>query len=92
MRSLSATVRQLAGAVRPRRAAARVAVRSVVAAPALVKTPSSTPLLYSSGPATSLTEYVPSALRVARPAQNRAMPSITGQPRSRSQRVSLVAR
>jgi hypothetical protein len=56
MRSRSAIRVHAAGAERPRTRAARVASRSAVAAPALVKTPSSTPLLYSSGPATFLIE------------------------------------
>ncbi len=56
MRSPSATLVHPAGALSPRSWAARVALRRAREATALVKTPSSTPLLYSSGPATFLTE------------------------------------
>ena len=56
MRSLPAIAFHCSGAGSPRTCAARVALRSAVAAPAFVKTASSTPLLYSSGPAVSLIE------------------------------------
>jgi hypothetical protein len=52
MRRRSAIRVQLAGACSPTSAAARVALRNAVAATPLVNTPSLTPLLYSSGPAT----------------------------------------
>jgi hypothetical protein len=52
IRSPSAIVVHFGVAGLPRICAALVALRSAVAAPALVKTPSLTPLEYSSGPAT----------------------------------------
>ena len=80
-----------AGAGSPRIRAASVAFRSASDAPPFVNTPSSTPFEYSSGPATSRIDHVPSPFGVARLAQNSASPRRIGQC-ERSQAASPVAR